>query len=65
MASNVSVTWETISDGRTRQGANLPSLLSGLIAAGYSLDVETPEGTRTFTDASEFLAWFDSLGPTA
>lgn len=63
MASNISVTWETVCDGKTREGANLQDNLKALIEDGYSLGVETPDGTKTFTDADAFGTWFDKLGP--
>ncbi len=53
MSNNISVPWECVTDGRTRQGANLKHHLEALLNSGFRLDVETPEGERTFELASE------------
>ena len=65
MTERISVPWEIVTDGKSRQGSMLPHYMRGLLDAGYGLNVQTPEGTKTFTDSGEFGAWFDALGTPA
>ena len=60
---SIEVPWECVSDGKTRQGANLGHLLEQLLSSGYSLDVEMPSGAErtVFKTVEEFRTWFASL----
>lgn len=61
--TNVSVTWETIQDGKTRVGAHLKGILVSVLQDGYILEVnEMPGANRTFEDVNDFSDWFDSIG---
>lgn len=59
----VEVSWETVSDGRTEQGAGFKGQMTALLAGGETLAVTLHDGTvKTFDDAASFSAWFDALG---
>lgn len=64
MTENISVPWEYVTDGKTREGSNFSHLMQQLLADGYPLDIALPNGggLRTFTDGTNFRNWFDSLG---
>lgn len=58
----VDVSWETVSDGRTKQGAGFKDHMRSLLASGETLAVTLPDGSvKTFDDAADFSAWFDAL----
>lgn len=62
MSGRISVDWEIVLDAKSRQGSKIPHFMRELLDEGYGLDVQTPSGTKTFTDSGEFGAWFDALG---
>lgn len=56
----VEVSWETVSDGRTTQGAGFRDHMRDLIASGEKLTVTLLDGSvKTFDDVDAFTAWFD------
>lgn len=58
---NVHVSWECVTDGKTRAGANFKHLMEQLLEEGYHLDVETSSGNRSSTSKQEFGEWFDAI----
>lgn len=58
---NVDVSWECVTDGKTRVGANFKHLMEQLLDEGYQLDIATLSGKRSFTSKQEFVAWFDAI----
>ena len=59
---NIEVSWETVSDGRTEQGAGFRERMRELVASGETLAITLPDGSvKTFDDADAFTAWFDKL----
>jgi len=58
---NVHVSWECVTDGKTRAGANFKYLMEQLLEEGYQLDIETPSGQQTFASKQMFAAWFDEI----
>ncbi|MFM7334384.1 MAG: hypothetical protein ACKO1H_08215 [Tabrizicola sp.] len=58
----VDVSWETVSDGRTEQGAGFKDQMKALLAGGETLAITLPDGSvKTFDDVASFSAWFDAL----
>ena len=58
----VDVSWETVSDGRTEQGAGFRDQMGSLLANGETLAVTLPDGSvKTFDDVTSFSTWFDAL----
>jgi len=55
------VSWECVTDGKTRVGANFKYLMEQLLAGGYQLDIETPNGKQSFTSEEAFGTWFDAI----
>lgn len=58
---NVDVSWECVTDGKTRGGANFKYLMGQLLDEGYQLNITTPSGTQLFTSKQEFDQWFDAI----
>jgi len=58
---NIHVSWECVIDGKTRVGANFKYLMEQLLAGGYQLDIETPNGKQSFNSEKEFGTWFDAI----
>ena len=58
---NVHVSWECVTDGKTRAGANFKSIMEQLLDEGYQLDIETPSGKQPFTSKQTFGVWFDAI----
>ncbi len=58
---NVYVSWECVSDGKTRDGANFKCLMGQLRDEGYKLDIDTPIGKHSFTSTQTFDAYFELL----
>lgn len=58
---NIHVSWECVTDGKTRVGANFKYLMEQLLAGGYQLDIDTPRGKQSFTSEEEFGTWFDAI----
>ena len=58
---NVHVSWECVTDGKTRTGANFKYLMEQLLDEGYQLDIETPSGKQSFSSKQTFAAWFDTI----
>ena len=58
----VDVSWETVSDGRTEQGAGFKDQMMALLASGETLAVTLPDGSvQTFDEGASFSTWFDAL----
>ena len=58
---NIQVSWECVTDGKAREGANFKHLMEQLLASGYQLDIKIPNGKRSFTSEEEFETWFDAI----
>lgn len=58
---NVQVSWECVTDGKTRVGANFKFLMEQLLDEGYQLDIDTPTEKQLFTSKQAFDAWFDAI----
>jgi hypothetical protein len=61
MTEHIWVPWQVVTDGRTRAGQGFRNHMKDLLDAGYPLDFQTPEGTKSFLTAGEFESWFDNL----
>jgi hypothetical protein len=58
---NIHVSWECVTDGKTRAGANFKYLMEQLLDEGYQLDIETLSGKQLFTSKQTFAEWFDAI----
>jgi hypothetical protein len=58
---NIHTSWECVTDGKTRAGANFKYLMEQLLDEGYQLDIDTPTGKQLFASKQAFGAWFDAI----
>lgn len=54
----VRVSAETLSDARTKQGANFEPGIRMLLADGGTVEIETTQDTITFNNPDAFSLWF-------
>ncbi len=57
----VQVSAATLTDARHEQSANFLPCISGLLSDGYTVEIETANGTAAFDSANNFTVWFMGL----